>query len=102
MLTKTIEDIIIELVKQNVIINKRTPKGLDSFRSVKIPKTQITGTNRLKGSKAGYSKERLFPVSEDPLQVSEEASYYQRNTNTSPGNNINHYKKSICINIEYK
>ena len=66
------------------------------MRSVKIPTTQITGTNRPKGRKADHGKERLFLVSEDPPQISEEASYSQRNTNTSPGNNANRYKKTIC------
>ena len=32
-----------------------------------MSKPQIIGTRRHKGSKAGYGKERLFPVCEDPL-----------------------------------
>ena len=77
-------------------MNKQTLKGLYFFPSVKIPKTQITGTNRPKGSKAGHWNEINFSVSEDPLQISAETSYSQRNVNTSPGNSKNCYKKTIC------
>ena len=44
--TKNIEDFITKLVKQHFIINKKTPDWRDSFRSLEIPKTHMTGTHR--------------------------------------------------------
>lgn len=59
-----------ELVKQDLnIINEKAPEDLDSFRSVEIPKTQITGINRNEGDKADQVKEVIFPVSPDLAQV---------------------------------
>ena len=63
---KTLED-----TKQNVIVNKKTPKGLDSFPLVEIPRTQITGTNGHEGGEADQGEEILFLVSEDLLHISE-------------------------------